>query len=248
MRHPRNARPGRPPAQSGANPLPSARPRKTRPTGARPARLTLRGRRVLACCAAVFIVVGLVLTTRGLFGDDGPPQPPQSQAPGLADKKSGGPPVARPLPPSKPVGLRIPAIRVSAPVVDVGLRGNGRIQEPPPEDRNLTAWYRNSASPGSQGTAIVVGHVDHSSGPAVFYGVGALRAGHSVEIKRHDGKTAVFRIYGVKAHSKRAFPVREVYGDRGRPELRLITCGGTYSKTSGYSGNVVAYAYLVGTR
>ncbi|GGR94883.1 class F sortase [Streptomyces aureoverticillatus] len=196
----------------------------------------------------MFIIVGLVLTTRGLFGEEGPPQPPRSQAPSLAGKKAGGPPAARPLLPSEPVGLRIPAIRVSAPVVDVGLRGDGQIQEPPPEKRNLTAWYRDSASPGVKGTAVIVGHVDHSSGPAVFYGLGALRAGHSIEIRRRDGKTAAFRVYGVKAHSKRAFPVREVYGDRGRPELRLITCGGTYSKTAGYSGNVVAYAYLVGTR
>ncbi|MER7344414.1 class F sortase [Streptomyces aurantiacus] len=243
MRHPRNARPGRPPAQSRANRPPSARSRRSRG-----ARLTLRGRRVLACCAAVFIVVGLVLTARALFGEAGPPQPPQSQAPGRAGKEVGDPPAAAPLPPSKPVGLRIPSISVSAPVADVGLRRDGQIQEPPPEKRNLTAWYRDSPSPGSAGTAVIVGHVDDSGGPAVFYGLGALRAGSSIEVRRRDGKTAVFRVYGVKAHSKRAFPVREVYGDRGRPELRLITCGGTYSKKAGYSGNVVAYAYLVGTR
>ncbi|MFK4068253.1 class F sortase [Streptomyces sp. NPDC029674] len=248
MRHPGNARPPHPPApaRSQVDRRPPTGPQRVR--GARTAQLTLRGRRLLACCAAVFIAGGLVLAADGLFGEAGPPQPPRSQTPALAGKKEREPPAAPPLLPSKPVGLRIPSLRVSAPVVDVGLRGDGQIQEPPPENPNLAAWYRASASPGSSGTSVLVGHVDNSHGRAIFYGLGVLRAGHSIEVRRRDGKTAVFRVYGVAAYSKRAFPVREVYGDRGRPELRIITCGGTYSKSAGYSGNVVAYAYLVGTR
>jgi hypothetical protein len=37
-------------------------------------------------------------------------------------------------------------------------------------------------------------------------------------------------------------------GARGRPELRLITCGGSYDRRKGYSGNVVVLAHLTGIR
>jgi hypothetical protein len=39
-----------------------------------------------------------------------------------------------------------------------------------------------------------------------------------------------------------------VYGARGRPELRLITCGGSYDRGKDYSGNVVVFAHLTGIR
>ncbi|NEE61390.1 class F sortase, partial [Streptomyces sp. SID8455] len=37
-------------------------------------------------------------------------------------------------------------------------------------------------------------------------------------------------------------------GDTGHAELRVITCGGGYSKAGGYDGNVVVFARLVETR
>jgi hypothetical protein len=39
-----------------------------------------------------------------------------------------------------------------------------------------------------------------------------------------------------------------VYGARSRPELRLITCGGTYDRRTGYSGNLVVFAHLTQVR
>jgi hypothetical protein len=38
-----------------------------------------------------------------------------------------------------------------------------------------------------------------------------------------------------------------VYGAARRPELRVITCGGGYSRTTGYQGNVVVFAHLTGS-
>jgi hypothetical protein len=39
-----------------------------------------------------------------------------------------------------------------------------------------------------------------------------------------------------------------VYDARGRPEPRLITCGGRYDRRKGYSGNEVVFAHLTGIR
>jgi len=39
-----------------------------------------------------------------------------------------------------------------------------------------------------------------------------------------------------------------VYGAADRHELRVITCGGGYSRSTGYAGNVVVFAHLTASR
>jgi hypothetical protein len=95
---------------------------------------------------------------------------------------------------------------------------------------------------------VIVGHVDNKQGPAVFYGLGGLKKGNRVEVRRSDGKTAVFEIYGIEVYEKTNFPGDRVYGNTGTPELRVITCGGGFSKGNGYAGNVVAFARMVEVR
>ncbi|MGW3625661.1 class F sortase [Streptomyces sp. NPDC000880] len=155
---------------------------------------------------------------------------------------------ADPLPPSPPVRLRIPAIRVDAPVTRLGLDSKGSLEVPPAADRNLAGWYRDGTSPGAKGTAIVAGHVDNAKGPSVFYSLGALKKGHRIEVTRQDGRTAVFTIDAIEVYGAAAFPDEKVYGSRGRAELRVITCGGGFTKKTGYKGNVVAFAHLIGVR
>ncbi len=114
--------------------------------------------------------------------------------------------------------------------------------------RNLAGWYEAGTTPGETGTAIVAGHVDNADGPAVFYRLGALKRGDRVEVDRRDGTVALFTVDAVEVYSARDFPDDKVYGAAPRPELRVITCGGGYSKTTGYQGNVVVFAHLTGSR
>jgi hypothetical protein len=144
--------------------------------------------------------------------------------------------------------VRIPSIRVDAPAMPVGLDAQGWVDAPPARDPNLAGWFTGAVSPGEKGTAVVVGHVDNNQGPAVFYGLGALKKGTEVEILRADRKTAVFEIYGIEVFAKNDFPGDRVYGNSGIPELRVITCGGGFSKQNGYDGNVVVFARLVEVR
>ena len=55
----------------------------------------------------------------------------------------------------------------------------------------------------------------------------------------------MFAVRAVELHDKKNFPSKKVYGSSGRPELRLITCGGGYTKRTGYLSNVVVYATLI---
>jgi sortase (surface protein transpeptidase) len=142
----------------------------------------------------------------------------------------------------------IPYIGVDAPVIGLGLDREHRLTAPPEGDAHQVGWYQDGPSPGEQGTAVVVGHLDTDTGPAVFAGLGQLGRGHLVELRRADGRTAVYRVDGVRTFEKAHFPDQEVYGARGRPELRLITCGGAFDRRSGYAGNTVVFAHLTDTR
>ncbi|MBD0716129.1 class F sortase, partial [Streptomyces sp. CBMA370] len=153
-----------------------------------------------------------------------------------------------PLPASPPVRVRAPAVGIDAPLTRVGLDAGGWIEAPPPEDDRLAGWFTGAVTPGERGTAIVVGHVDTPNGRAVFYDLGALREGAEVEIARRDGRTAVFTVYATEVVPKNAFPARRLYGAKGTPELRLITCGGRFTQETGYEGNVVVSARLTWVR
>jgi sortase (surface protein transpeptidase) len=129
----------------------------------------------------------------------------------------------------------------------LGLTPSGSLDVPPAEKKNLAGWYEAGTTPGETGTAIVAGHVDNADGPAVFYALGALKKGSRIEVERRDGSTARFTVYAVEVYQARDFPDDKVYGAAPRPELRVITCGGGYSRATGYQGNVVVFARLTGS-
>ncbi|MEV6332818.1 class F sortase [Streptomyces sp. NPDC051909] len=208
------------------------------------------GRRGAWGVIAVVLLVGVHLV-RGGAGEwpaDGPPQPAAAAAAaGRAAAAAGA--AADPLPASPPVRVRVPSVRIDAPVTRVGLDAEGWIEAPgAPYDRDLAGWFTGAVTPGERGTAVVVGHVDVPAGRAVFYDLGALAPGRRVEIARTDGRTAVFTVYGIEVVPKDGFPAERVYGTTGAPELRLITCGGRYAPGTGYESNVVVSARLTATR
>ncbi|WP_328903830.1 class F sortase [Streptomyces sp. NBC_00441] len=200
---------------------------------------------------ALAMLSGLALMRNGADLSPGPPQPVAAASVGQQNSAPAAPaagPVVKPLPYAPVARVAIPDIQVDAPVIDVNLDPDGWIETPPPEDPNLAGWYQNGVAPGQAGTSVIVGHVDNKAGPAVFYGLGSLKKGDHIEIDRSDDRVAVFEVYGVEVFAKNDFPGARVYGDTGRPELRVITCGGGYTKANGYDGNVVVFARLVDTR
>lgn len=200
---------------------------------------------------ALAMLTGLALMRNGADLSPGPPQPVAAASVGQQKNAPAAPvtvPSVKPLAYAPVARVAIPAIQVDAPVIDVNLDPDGWIETPPPEDPNLAGWYQNGIAPGQLGTSVVVGHVDNKAGPAVFYGLGSLKKGDRVEIERSDDRVAVFEVYGVEVYAKNDFPGARVYGDTGQAELRVITCGGGYTKANGYDGNVVVFARLVETR
>ncbi|MDF3149668.1 class F sortase, partial [Streptomyces sp. T21Q-yed] len=157
-------------------------------------------------------------------------------------------PPPRPLPRSRPTSLRIPALGIDAPITGLGLDGNQELETPPIDNPNIVGWYRGGPTPGEPGTAVAVGHRDTRTGAAVFAGLASVKRGKQIEARRADGRSAVYTVDRVKVYDKAGFPDKEVYGPTGRPELRVITCGGLFGRRTGYTSNVVVFAHLTATK
>jgi hypothetical protein len=137
---------------------------------------------------------------------------------------------------------------VRAKIISLGLARGGVAAVPPLSSPFLTSWYDRGPTPGEPGTAVILGHVDSAKvGPAIFYNLGALRAGDLIYVTLEDRQTAVFRVYSAALYLKADFPTRTVYSYTSWPTLRLITCGGDFDKASGhYLGNTVVFAEYIG--
>jgi hypothetical protein len=224
------------------------------------------GRRgLLAAAAVVLAVAGILVLVAGLRGHPGPRAPaltvvaPPDLAPATAPAGVPTPPPsvatdAAPapepdlgpiLPASAPVTLDIPSIGVhTTPLVPLSVGPDGVL--PPPVDYATAGYYTGGPTPGQLGPAVIAGHVDGKAGPAVFYRLGELAPGALVHVTRQDGSVATFTIDSVARYAKAHFPTALVYGSgTGRSEIRLITCGGAYDRTTGhYVDNVVAFGHL----
>jgi sortase (surface protein transpeptidase) len=197
--------------------------------------------------------LGIALLVAGLSAgpSGGPPPAPKAEGKRLGRRVVSGEDLApRPSKPlvdaraAPPRWIRIPAIGVSAPVVGLGLNPNRTLEVP--RRWGAAGWYTGGPEPGARGPAVIAGHVDSTSGPAVFYRLGQLRRGAMVHIRRADRSVVEFRVEGVERWPKDRFPTRRVYRRTRRSTLRLITCGGTFNGATGhYLDNVIVYATRV---
>ena len=181
--------------------------------------------------------------------------PPAAQA-GIAYDPSTVPPAqpritnpdATAKPAGSPVRMAIPDIQVTADTTKLGLKRNGTVEVP--EDPDEAGWYREGPKPGEPGSAVILGHVDSTVGPAVFYRLKDLDPGDQIAVGLDGGKVGHFEVTRVAHYAIEDFPRQKVYaGQPDRPALNLVTCGGKYDKAAGgYQSNVVAYTtYLWAT-
>lgn len=93
---------------------------------------------------------------------------------------------------------------------------------------------------------MILGHVNSTQTDiGVFYRLHELAPGQQFSVTRADRMVAVFQADKSAEFKKDAFPTLEVYGNTGRAEIRLITCGGYDRATNSYIENTVIYAHLV---
>lgn len=143
-----------------------------------------------------------------------------------------------------PVRIMIPSIDVDSRLDRLGLTADGTVEAPPEWD--TPGWYRKGARPGQRGAAVILGHVDSTTGPAVFYRLDELEAGDRITVERKDGSRVHFAVTHADQYQKAQFPSADVYLPTPDATLRLVTCGGEFDRATGsYLENLVVFADLV---
>lgn len=201
----------------------------------------------LLCCGLIAVgggAGGLVLLTGPLAHHVISPRPVAHPGPAPTGAVAAPPRPTGPARVARPVSLSIPVIGVHTRLIRLGLTAQGTLQVP--ASTAVAGWYTGGPRPGQVGSAVIAGHIDSYLGPGVFFRLRLLRPGNRVYVRQAGGRLAVFRVYAEHSYPKDHFPTQRVYGPAPDPELRLITCGGTFNPaTRSYLNNVVVYAVQI---
>lgn len=154
-----------------------------------------------------------------------------------------------------PLELQIPALKVDAPVIGVGLNSNNEMDAPKgpigAEIWQTAMWYRASAIPGEPGIATFAGHVNDPLGlPGVFGHLRDLKPGDLIIIRfKNTSEEIRFNVIQNIIYNKReaADPDlrAKIFGIEPFPDglshLALITCTG-YIINGEYDGFRIIFA------
>jgi hypothetical protein len=189
------------------------------------------------------VAAAVVLAVAGCSGNA---EPGPNDGPVLSAPIVGGPVQAiPPLAPSPPTEIRIDKLNATSNLVALGLNPDRTIAVPPVSQPQQASWYKLGPTPGAAGPAIILGHINGGGKDGIFAHLSDLRPGDQVQVKRADGKTAVFTITKLEQFPKNQFPTQVIYGDTSDAQVRLITCGGAFNKAAkSYVDNIIASGTL----
>lgn len=144
-----------------------------------------------------------------------------------------------------PAAVEIPALGISANVVDLGVAADGLMEAPATGD--VIGWYRMSARAGQPGNSVMSGHVDWNKQPAVFWGLRQLKPGDQILVKGADGRIYPYAVEWNRVYPAYQAPVEMLVGRSSETLLTLITCDGVYDALRrDYSLRRVVRATIVG--
>ncbi|WP_256873818.1 class F sortase [Paenibacillus kribbensis] len=149
----------------------------------------------------------------------------------------------KPFPGIIPHKIDIPAVRVHSIIEPVAYLENGQMGVPGNTDR--VGYLSTGILPGAAGNAIMDGHVDTYTGPAVFYPLKKLKRGDYVYVTGDDGCKLQFVVESVKFYLTPEAPIQTIFGPTEEHRLNLITCAGRYSRSKKeHEGRLVVFTKL----
>jgi sortase A len=146
--------------------------------------------------------------------------------------------------PGNPVRLQIDSIDVDAPFEYVGVTEEGNMDVP--QEWDNVAWYEPGTIPGDRGNAVVAGHYDSDTGPAVFIDLNELAPGDEIRIVTEDDEVLVFEVTEVESVHVDDADTRKIFGSTDERNLNLITCEGVWDPAVNmYDQRLIVYSTLV---
>ena len=127
----------------------------------------------------------------------------------------------------------------------LGLLPDGALKSP--SQWQTAGWYALGIRPGAIGPAVIAGHIDSTSGPAVFYRLHELSPGADIAVRDKAGLVRHFTVTDIQRYPKTLFPSQAVFGPTPLAVLRLITCYGDFdTRAHSYTDNLVVSAVAAG--
>jgi len=197
-------------------------------------RLLLGAGLVLFAAGAAILAVGLV----GYFEDDKalPPEVTMDFADLIPDPPKGiedveGLPVSipyyNPYPRvTAPLRLVVESIRVDAPIVELGLDGDG-VPQVPLNGKDV-AWYNFSAKPGAGSNAVFAGHVNWAGALGAFGKIDKLENGDTVRLITDNGQEFTYEVFANYYVDPSDPESLKVMAPTPTDTITLITCSGTW--------------------
>jgi LPXTG-site transpeptidase (sortase) family protein len=140
-----------------------------------------------------------------------------------------------------PVSVEVPSLGIDTRLDRLGTDDRGRLDTPPRWD--VAGWFSDGPRAGDAGPAVIAGHVDSPTGPAVFARLSELDEGDVIRVTDAGGTVREFAVTATTVTPRNGFPTEAVYGPTPDPQLRLITCDGPYdSAKGGYQDNLLVFA------
>jgi sortase (surface protein transpeptidase) len=150
----------------------------------------------------------------------------------------------------RPVRLEVPALGVDAFVEEVGLTAD-RAMDVPKGWENV-GWYNRGYRPGEPGNSVIAGHLDTTSGgPAVFWDLAQLLPGDEISVTYENGDRYTFVVQetGEFDYNAEGDTIDRIFGDSPTEDLNLITCQGTWDRSSRtYDKRLVVFSTLLPER
>ncbi len=206
---------------------------------------------ILRAVAISVFVTGVTLFAAGLFAwlrDDAVPVlPPEFDLATPALSPSPSPtalataPSVAPSPTPAPYDgnvatLRLPALKVEAPVEAIGLVDGAQLDVP--KNPHNVGWYdlEHYGKPGFVSNVVMSAHVDYWPdivGP--FKRLKDVQPGDQVVVVMDNGLEYTYRVFRYRRYPAATIPMGEIVWPTTRPEgaewLTLITCGGDFVQT-----------------
>jgi sortase (surface protein transpeptidase) len=119
----------------------------------------------------------------------------------------------------------IPSIGVDATIESLTTDQNHNMAVP--SVASHVGWYSPGPAPGETGDAVIDGHLDWTTGPAVFWNLGKLHAGDAIQVVAQDGAVLHFTVTRA-VRVPYTSPPAGLFATGGPAQLSLITCAGAW--------------------
>lgn len=146
---------------------------------------------------------------------------------------------------SDPKYIKLPTINAEGFVQTVGVDQDKQVAVP--NNIHMAGWFADSIKPGQRGLSIIDGHLNGRSADGIFVHLQNMKKDDTFTIEFGDGSTKQFKVTGIATIATKDAPnVLFSQNPKATNQLNLITCGGSFDRSSRlYDKRVIVSSELI---